>query len=682
MRKYIFFLTLILTSFTLLIQCKKEDDVRVDVGEEVLPIEAIEANVFEDGGVQLVANVNKIPQNVGKYGFVLALDSVISTHNGQFYYMEESKQLAKGMIRKDLNTQLEKNRKYYYSFFTINDSTQLKIYNVKSFLSSGSKQIKIDSISTNHAHLLDSIYVYGKYFANRYINISFGSQGVVTKVLNDSVLTAYIPQDLTEVSPVITARYDTTSKIVSTEFSLYKPEITSFTSNRSFNDIITIEGDHFDLDSNRMSVKFGEVKASFVSVGRKQIKVRVPEDIEKVKTNITVKAQLQSSTGSELFNLQLPTLDIVPTSGKAWQELTIKGKNFHPKLAKNQILFEGVEAELLEGDTSSIRVKVPMGPFPRRAAKVKIKLLDAEVTYKADFKLNDTWVMVSRKFPANNDPYNVHSIEGNVFAYTYGDTYNDKKMYFYKWNRSNYTWTKGTNTATSGRMVALDDKLYYFRSVPSASQLRQYDYKSDTWTDLPAPPSFEQRYTTTAFAAEKHLYLLFSDDWEHPEEPTFPMYRYSIVTKKWEEMAGMPKDLYGGYSWNNAFSISNGKIAIVGAGATMTNSGNLLAYNIASNSWSATPADGPGFLSGAAGFVHNGQIHIIPSSSLNYDFNSRSIYRYEGSRWYQLKELIGPDEGVFSGDSSNAFVVGDKVYVIVWNGGIVGVFEASLADLK
>lgn len=660
-------------------QCKKEDRDPDNKAEEN-PIELLEAAVFEDGGVQLVAQINKVPDNIEKYGFVISIDSLIGPYNGQFYYIDD-KPLEKGILRKDFHSRLEKNRKYYYSFFTINDSTNLKVYPSRSFISNGSKQVKIDSISTNLAHLADSIYIYGKYFSKRYISVSFGSVVASANVLNDSVLMTYVPGDLMEVAPVVKVNYDTSTKVVSNTFSLYKPVIKKFTNDVSINGTVTIEGEHFDLDTNRMSIYFDQVRATILSADRNQIKVRVPEDLEKVKSSLVINAQKQRITSDATFNLLMPTLDAVPSSGKAWQEIILKGKHFHPQLHKNKVFFEGVEADLLNGDTSFLRVKVPMGPFPRRAAKVKLKLLDGEVSYKTDFKLNDVWVMVSRNFPGDRESLDVRSIEGNVFASTFGNSYGDHKMYLHKWNSSNYTWTTVTNTSVPGSVVALNDKLYYCRSAGGESQLKEYDYKTNTWTELPEPPKFEERYLTTAFAAGNYIYLLFSQPWGQTEL-TFPMHRYNRLTKKWEEVAGMPSDLYGASEWNRAFSISNGKIALVGAGATISNSGNLQVYNIASNQWTATPVGGPTFLAGATGFTYNDQIYIIPSSSSNYDFNSRSIYRYEGNRWTKLKDLIGPDDGVFHGDDSKAFVVGNKAYVLVWNQGIVGIFEALLADLK
>lgn len=672
----LFILILVVCSFA---QCKKEDR-NPDNKPEENPIELLEATVFEDGGVQLVAQVNKVPDNIEKYGFVIGADSLIGPYNGQFYYIDE-KPLEKGILRKDFHSQLEKNRKYYYSFFTINDSTNLKVYPSRSFISNGSKQVKIDSISTNLAHLADSVYIYGKYFSKRYISVSFGSVVASANVLNDSVLMTYVPGDLTEVAPVVKVNYDTSTKIVSNTFSLYKPVIKKFTSDVSFNGTVTIAGEHFDLDTTRMSIYFDQVRATILSADRNQIKVRVPEDLEKIKSTLIVNAQKQRITSETTFDLLMPTLDVVPSSGKAWQEVTLKGKHFHPQLYKNQVFFEGVEAELLSGDTSTLHVKVPMGPFPRRAAKVKLKLLDGEVSYKTDFKLNDVWVMVSRNFPGDRESLDVRSIEGNVFASTFGNSYGDHKMYLHKWNNSNYSWTNVTNTNISGSIVALKDKLYYCRSAEGTSQLKEYDYKTNTWTELPEPPKFEERYLATAFAAGNYIYLLFSQPWGQTEL-TFPMHRYNILTKTWEEMAGMPSDLYGASEWNRAFSISNGKLAIVGAGAIMTGSGNLVVYDIANNSWSPTPAGGPTFLSGATGFVHNNQMYIIPSSSMNYDFNSRSVYRYEGNRWTLLKDLIGPDAGVFEGDNNKAFVLGNKAYVLVWHQGIVGIFEALLTDLK
>src|SRR5699024_5519636 len=94
-----------------------------------------------------------------------------------------------------------------------------------------------------------------------------------------------------------------------------------------------------------------------------------------------------------------PEITFVQENVNVNQDITIQGTNFHPVLNKNKITFEDIEVNLTSGNTESFYTKIPLGPFPRRKAIVKLTLLDLIIEYKVELNIMDKWVMVSENLP-------------------------------------------------------------------------------------------------------------------------------------------------------------------------------------------------------------------------------------------------------------------------------------------
>ena len=94
-----------------------------------------------------------------------------------------------------------------------------------------------------------------------------------------------------------------------------------------------------------------------------------------------------------------PEITFVQENVNVKQDITIQGVYFHPILNKNNITIENIEINIASGNTENLYTKIPLGPFPRRKAIVKLTLLDLIIEYKVELNIIDKWVMVSDNLP-------------------------------------------------------------------------------------------------------------------------------------------------------------------------------------------------------------------------------------------------------------------------------------------
>lgn len=105
---------------------------------------------------------------------------------------------------------------------------------------------------------------------------------------------------------------------------------------------ITISGGNFGTDPNKLSVTFGGVAATVMSVSNTSAKVVVPDDIEQSSVKIKLVLGDYSKTTANDFMLKGPVIEsISPASGLPGQTVTVKGKGFRKSNKFEQLSFAG-----------------------------------------------------------------------------------------------------------------------------------------------------------------------------------------------------------------------------------------------------------------------------------------------------------------------------------------------------
>ncbi len=82
--------------------------------------------------------------------------------------------------------------------------------------------------------------------------------------------------------------YDGYKDTITNDLKFYKPVISEFTNNLTFRETMTIVGDHFDSRPEKNIVRFGNINATVLIANRKELTVKVPDNLASAQSNISV----------------------------------------------------------------------------------------------------------------------------------------------------------------------------------------------------------------------------------------------------------------------------------------------------------------------------------------------------------------------------------------------------------
>ena len=303
----------------------------------------------------------------------------------------------------------------------------------------------IETIEPIIALIGDTLSIKGDHFdftdsGNR---VLFGnSQSEVVESKREEIK-AIVPEAMENISDSVSVYAQLQKTVYKVPFRLAAPEIHSIAPlNATFRDEITINGDNFDREISRNKVYFGNIEAKVTYADKHILKVLVPDDLESSSEPISVKAQLQESVYTKNFQLIPPEITFVTENVHARQDITIEGNYFHPIKDRNTITIENIGVDLTSGDSGHLNTKVPLGPFPRRKALVKLSLLDITIEYEVELNIADKWVMVSEDLPFRfrRGPQNAVVVNNEAYLLAQKkDNYTDESLDLWKFNSSDLT---------------------------------------------------------------------------------------------------------------------------------------------------------------------------------------------------------------------------------------------------
>lgn len=682
-----------LTIYILTLFACKKDKPEVIPPVNLPAIEAKSATTYPDGGVTLQGAVNEIPPGITDFGFLLSTDSLFTTYR-EIY--KATSAIALGTFKIDINTNIEKGKTYFYAPYSITGNNIFKIYKYKSFTSSGSKRVRVGSISPLRADIGDTITIQGKYFSQNLLYVKFGIQYATLFLHNDSTLKFAVPESIDQVTPLITLNYNGITDTVSDKFILNKPLINDFTATATFRDTIIINGDHFNRRAEQNEVYLGNTKVAVAKSTRKQIKIVVPDNMETVTNTVSVKAQLQTVIATNKFNVKIPEITSVTPSGYAnavngngvlRDIINIKGKYFHPVAYNMRVFFEGNETPVLNGSSTELNTNIPQGPYPRKKAQLTVKFLDRVITYSYDIVLKDAWIMI-----ANSIPFSVLNASGtfvfNNTPYVLAPTseLDGFNKSLWKFNSTNYSWQEIKLPFPVGNchITQAGNKAYLY-IANSTDNFWEYDPAVNKWTkkaDCPGPV----RYSPTTFFIGDKVFIGFgiASGGVYVDNSLYnTFYQYNINTDSWTKIADYPDP---GGARVNGTAIVLGNTAYIGGGATFTPAPQLYSYSTATNSWKKLhDFELPPY--GCFAFVANNTVYLSSGLSNSFPYSTyRSVYKYNlaADSWSMLPETIG---AAFLGPSGfyNGFTFVINGYVFIGgmssSGGNPQLFVAKTSDL-
>jgi hypothetical protein len=616
--------------------CKKDPGVEPDKPDNKPNLQATSATVYIDGGVTLKGQINKIPANLTAYGFIVSPDSLFK-NNVRLYPVKTT--AAIGEFKVDINNGLNKNTKYFYTVYHSSTDNPFVFYNQMSFLSTGTKRMKIDSIAPLKAHLGDTLTVKGKYFSNQSLNLKFGDLSAVTIPMNDSVFKVIVTPFLNQANPVITIVNVDRTDTISTGFSLYAPTISSSTQLGTFRDTVTIDGDHFGTSLTANEVLFGTVKANIVGATRKQIKAIVPDEVKNSISKITVKAQAQSVVAGTSFQIRKPEITFAPGNAYINEAIAIKGKYFHPLASKNTVIFETTPAQINSASSSQLSMNVPNGAYPRRTATIKLTMLDYLVTYTVDMAISDKWVVVSDAVPFNvTMPAGTFTINNVSYAVAASKEFGDPKNYLWKFNPDNFSWQKINIPVNFSRgIVTSNGSKAYLYIYGDTDNFWEFNPATDTWTKKTSY-IYGRRNGTIMFATNGKVYV-GGGYREFDLQPDNTFYEFDIAANTWKQIANFP-DTFGNFRSEAATFVIN-NVAYVGCGATNTGMSDFYKYNPATDAW-VRIHDFPDARHYTSSFTLNGYGYVVGGTRVGGS-STRTCFKYDpiADTWTELKEDVG-----------------------------------------
>ena len=542
----------------------------------------------------------------------------------------------------------------------------------------------IDNLDPIIAAIGDTITIEGNHFdiANSRNRVYFG--GSQASVINSDrkLLKVIVPGTIQNISETIKLNAQLQDAVYPNNFQLAAPEITSISPlNATFRDEVTISGNNFDHELSRNKVYFGNIEATITYADKNTLKVQVPDGLESSSEKIKVEAQLQEDVYEENFQLLPPEISFVPQDVKAKQEITIQGKNFHPVTEKNHVTIEDIEVDLSSGNTEGLDTEIPLGPFPRRKAKVKLKLLDITVEYEVELNIIDNWVMISEELPfrfrrgpknavvVNNVAYILARQKGNYF---------DESVYLWRFDSTDFTWEKiDTNvpehgTFASGILETNGSEIFYYTSNPS-NDFWQYSIENNSWKKLPSFPGNRRDYPAH-FSMGNDIYIGIGTDLL-PYSPVSyeDFFKYNSSTNEWTQISDLGFDIWGGNRRTGMASFVIDDIAYLAGGASNTGDLDAWSYDPGSDSWIQI-ADFPfpsyesvGFQIGGIGYVTGGaSIGGADPSAKSWSYSPDSDSWEEsysiklGRRWHfsfvlNGKAYIGGGDNYSGGSAEDSF---------------------------
>lgn len=130
----------------------------------------------------------------------------------------------------------------------------------------------------------------------------------------------------------------------------------------AWGDVLTINGSNFGNDPQAVSVFFGEVPGTIVSLTDNRIVVTVPngEQWEKPEVMLRVEIDGRMSNGQPFLYLQKPEITNLSTdTGIAGEVIEIYGKRFAQAAADNKVMCGTVAATVLEATTTKLTIELP-----------------------------------------------------------------------------------------------------------------------------------------------------------------------------------------------------------------------------------------------------------------------------------------------------------------------------------
>jgi len=230
----------------------------------------------------------------------------------------------------------------------------------------------------------DEIAINGKHFSASASGnvVKFNDIKATVKAATMTQLIVTVPEGAATGKVSVTVNGEVGTSL--TDFTvLFSPKITVLSVDNGYvGDQVTIEGENFDSNTSGNEVLFNGTSASVTSATETALVVIVPEGATTGNIKVTVNGM--TTTSSEVFTVnQPPSISgFSPLSGIIGEGVTIEGEHFSATASENEVLVNGMVANLISASETTLVVVVPEGA---NTGKISVTVDGKEVISGEDF---------------------------------------------------------------------------------------------------------------------------------------------------------------------------------------------------------------------------------------------------------------------------------------------------------
>jgi hypothetical protein len=657
----------VLISMLLIVACQEEKF--TDKGIPEVDITAV--TLIEDGGALFEGRILSTgSEAVVQHGFLWDTDENPTLGRSEIADMGPG--AGKGEFSFKAMADIEKDIVYYSRAFLKTDGL-VAYSNVISFVGGGSLPPELVSIVPLSAVCGDTVTITGK-------NFSF--TGNNNKVYFDNSQARVIYSKSDELRVIVPPAVELPIKVSATvaglksvnelDFTIMQPILSDYAPRSgTFDDIITLSGTNFCLDTLYVKVYFNNAQAEILELSRTHYMVKVPPENNVSPAVVQIK-YFNYFSYNEQFTLKSPTIsDISPVTVQSGEIIHITGENFNPLPYMNMVNIGGVEAQVINTTATEINVFVP-AVLTAGHYMVKLSTIHGiDLLWNGSLEVLTPWRKLNDFPGVARSSAAVFSTESNGYMGLGHDDFSALTD-FWRYSPEPDIWTHiqdfpiaGLDYATG---FAIDGMGYVTCGEDGGTwykALTRYNPGTDSWQTMTQKPGEGSSMKAPAFVINGRSYVPAAEE----------MYEYNPLMNTWVKKS-YPSAL-GYFGSGVAFSIGDkGYMGIGWIHQQEKNTPMLFEYDPSTDQWTRK-ADFPGTLRSNTVFfsLPNGKAYVGLGTTLDYQY-LKDLWEYNPvtDSWRRVEDF--PGTGRYS---SVAFTIGDKAYIGV---GYDGTFKSDFWEFS
>jgi hypothetical protein len=419
-----------------------------------------------------------------------------------------------------------------------------------SFRSQGSTGPHIDSFSPSEGKAGDTVTIKGNYFSatTKFVGVKFGTYEAKVVRSDEHTIVCVVPSDIPDPTTTINVTVTGKSASSATPFKLKFPFIGSFAPHSgTFGDVVTLQGENFNIDPSKNIVTFNDVVATVVEGTATTLKVIVPTGVRVKENTLSVANGVQKSTFNESFIISAPIITSLSTVSDYTKAIVvITGDNFNPDRNGDVVMIGNLSAQVYNVTRTTLEFQIPSeGIFKNRSFNIEVQVAGQSVFSQQLFTLKDAWLRKGNMPEGNIGRFGVTGFTLNGKGYQGLGNPNDTKE-FWQYTAETDTWKQLATIPGIARTgpvsFAAGDRAYV--GLGGDRNFYAYDPQTDSWTSVAAfpqlpPPPGDQPLPIAASVGGKGYVARLTDHDNFLE--------YDPQTDVWTKKADLPASSFRGW---------------------------------------------------------------------------------------------------------------------------------------